>query len=52
MIAGTVGEAAAAEFALIADEIEASVQVAAMLAPRRGPTGRRCIPTRSTVSPR
>jgi hypothetical protein len=32
MIAGTVGEAAAAEFALIADEIEASVQVAAMLA--------------------
>jgi hypothetical protein len=31
MIAGTVGEAAAAEFALIADEIEASVQVAAML---------------------
>jgi hypothetical protein len=36
MIAGTVGEAAAAEFALIADEIEASVQVAEMLeTPRR-----------------
>ena len=35
MIAGTVGEAAAAEFALIADEIEASVQVAAMLAASR-----------------
>jgi hypothetical protein len=34
MIAGTVGEAPAAEFALIADEIEASVQVAAMLAGR------------------
>lgn len=31
MIAGTVGEAAAAEFALIADEIAASVQVDAML---------------------
>ncbi len=31
MIAGTVGEAAAAEFALIADEIEASVQIDAML---------------------
>ncbi len=31
MIAGTVGEAAAAEFALIADEIVASVQVDAML---------------------
>lgn len=31
MIAGTVGEAAAAEFALIADEIAASVQVAEML---------------------
>jgi hypothetical protein len=40
MIAGTVGEAAAAEFALIADEIEASVQVAEMLeAPRRRPGG-------------
>jgi hypothetical protein len=36
MIAGTVGEAAAAEFALIADEIEASVQVAGMLAAPRG----------------
>jgi len=35
MVAGTVGEAAAAEFALIADEIEASVQVAAMLAAPR-----------------
>jgi MoxR-like ATPase len=35
MIAGTVGEAAAAEFALIADEIEASVQVDAMLAAPR-----------------
>jgi hypothetical protein len=36
MIAGTVGEAAAAEFVLIADEIEASVQVAEMLeTPRR-----------------
>jgi hypothetical protein len=35
MIAGTIGEAAAAEFALIADEIEASVQVAAMLATPR-----------------
>jgi len=31
MIAGTVGEAAAAEFALIADEIAATVQVAEML---------------------
>ncbi|AHM04608.1 MoxR-like ATPase [Roseibacterium elongatum DSM 19469] len=31
MVAGTVGEAAAAEFALIADEIEASVHVAEML---------------------
>ncbi len=35
MIAGTVGEAAAAEFALIADEIAASVQVADMLATPR-----------------
>ncbi len=36
MIAGTVGEAVAAEFALVADEIEASVQVAEMLeTPRR-----------------
>lgn len=35
MIAGTVGEAAAAEFALVADEIEASVQVDAMLAAPR-----------------
>jgi len=32
MIAGTVGEAAAAEFALVADDIAATVQVAAMLA--------------------
>jgi hypothetical protein len=31
MIAGTVGDAAAAEFALIADEIAATVQVAEML---------------------
>ncbi|MGP1357142.1 AAA family ATPase [Roseicyclus sp.] len=39
MIAGTVGEAAAAEFALIADEIEASVRVAEMLeTPRRDRT--------------
>jgi hypothetical protein len=39
MIAGTVGEAAAAEFALIADEIEAQVQVAEMLeTPRRDRT--------------
>src|SRR6056297_355154 len=40
MIAGTVGEAAAAEFALLADEIAATVQVAQMLdTPRakRGP---------------
>ncbi|MDG4647744.1 MoxR family ATPase [Roseibacterium sp. SDUM158017] len=36
MIAGTVGEAAAAEFALIADEIEASVRVAEMLHAPRG----------------
>ena len=35
MIAGTVGEAAAAEFALMADEIEASVQVEEMLEARR-----------------
>ncbi len=36
MIAGTVGEAAAAEFALIADDIAATVQIEAMLAaPRR-----------------
>ncbi len=35
MIAGTVGVAAAAEFALVADEIAATVQVAAMLAARR-----------------
>lgn len=35
MIAGTVGEAAAAEFALIADEIEAAVQVDAMLVANR-----------------
>ncbi|WP_284263572.1 AAA family ATPase [Roseicyclus amphidinii] len=36
MIAGTVGEAAAAEFALLADEIAATVQVTEMLAtPRR-----------------
>ena len=37
MIAGTVGEAAAAEFILIADEIAATVQVADMIeaAPRR-----------------
>ena len=32
LVAGTVGEAAAAEFALIADEIAASVQVDAMIA--------------------
>ncbi len=32
MIAGTVGEAAAAEFALVADDIAATVQVAEMLA--------------------
>ncbi|NYS25413.1 AAA family ATPase [Rhodobacteraceae bacterium 2376] len=32
MVAGTVGEAAAAEFALVADEIAASVQVDAMIA--------------------
>jgi MoxR-like ATPase len=31
MIAGTVGEAAAAEFALVADDIAATVQVSAML---------------------
>lgn len=36
MIAGTVGEAPAAEFALIADEIAAGVQVAEMLATPRG----------------
>ncbi|MCT4682827.1 MAG: MoxR family ATPase [Roseicyclus sp.] len=36
MIAGTVGEAAAAEFALLADEIAATVQLTEMLAtPRR-----------------
>ncbi|EEW23834.1 ATP-binding protein [Rhodobacter ferrooxidans] len=36
MIAGTVGSAAAAEFALLADEIAATVQIEAMLAtPRR-----------------
>jgi hypothetical protein len=35
MIAGTVGETAAAEFALIADEIEATVNVVAMLAAPR-----------------
>ncbi|MFW5641663.1 MAG: AAA family ATPase [Roseicyclus sp.] len=35
MIAGTVGEAAAAEFALMADEIEAAVQVGEMLATPR-----------------
>lgn len=36
MIAGTVGEAAAAEFALIADDIAASVKIAEMLeAPRK-----------------
>ncbi len=37
MIAGTVGEAAAAEFILIADEIAATVQVTEMIAadPRR-----------------
>lgn len=31
MVAGTVGEAAAAEFALVADDIAATVQIAAML---------------------
>lgn len=36
MIAGTVGLAPAAEFALVADEIAASVQVAALLAAPRG----------------
>jgi len=36
MIAGTVGEAAAAEFALIADEIAATVQVVEMLETARG----------------
>lgn len=35
MIAGTVGEAAAAEFALIADEIAASVEVDAMIEAQR-----------------
>lgn len=35
MIAGTVGVAAAAEFALIADEIAATVQIAALLAAPR-----------------
>lgn len=35
MIAGTIGEAAAAEFALVADEIAATVQVDAMLAASR-----------------
>jgi MoxR-like ATPase len=36
MIAGTVGEAAAAEFALLADEIAATVQIDEMLAAPRG----------------
>jgi hypothetical protein len=35
MIAGTVGEAAAAEFALLADEIAATVQIGEMLETRR-----------------
>ncbi len=35
MIAGTVGLAPAAEFALVADEIAATVQIAAMLAAKR-----------------
>ncbi|WP_224814274.1 AAA family ATPase [Hasllibacter sp. MH4015] len=35
MVAGTVGEAAAAEFALIADDIAASVRIDAMLAASR-----------------
>lgn len=35
MIAGTVGSVAAAEFALVADEIAASVQIAALLAAPR-----------------
>jgi MoxR-like ATPase len=35
MIAGTVGEAAAAEFALLADEIAATVQIDAMMAAPR-----------------
>jgi len=39
MVAGTVGEAAAADFALIADEIEASVHVAEMLDTPRGKRG-------------
>ena len=39
MIAGTVGATAAAEFALLADEIAASVQVGALLAAPRGERG-------------
>jgi hypothetical protein len=40
MIAGTVGAAAAAEFALLADDIAATVQIGAMLdAPRRDRAG-------------
>ena len=35
MIAGTVGDAAAAEFALLADEIAATVQIGAMMAASR-----------------
>lgn len=39
MIAGTVGAAPAAEFALLADEIAATVQIAAMLAAPRADRG-------------
>jgi hypothetical protein len=42
MVAGTVGEAIAAEFALIADDIAATVRVAEMLERRRRRAGR-CI---------